>query len=62
MSHPGEENAICLEGTVVVTIDGQEFTIAKGDSISFDSGRPHQVENRSTKRAVLISAITPPAF
>lgn len=62
MSHPGEENAVCLEGSVVVTIDREEFVLTEGDSISFDSGRPHQVENRSTRRAVLISAITPPAF
>jgi transcriptional regulator with XRE-family HTH domain len=62
MSHPGEENAVCLEGSVVVTIDHQEFVLAEGDSISFDSGRPHQVENRTDKRAVLVSAITPPSF
>src|SRR5207247_702331 len=46
MSHPGEENAVCLEGSVVVTIEGQEFVLNEGDSISFDSGRPHLVENR----------------
>jgi transcriptional regulator with XRE-family HTH domain len=62
MSHPGEENAVCLEGSVVVIVDGEEFTLTEGDSISFDSGRPHQVENRSSERAVLVSAITPPAF
>lgn len=62
MSHPGEENAVCLEGSVVVTIDGQEFVLNEGDSVSFDSGRLHQVENRTKKRAVLVSAITPPAF
>lgn len=62
MSHPGEENAVCLEGSVVVTIDGQDFVLNEGDSISFDSGRPHRVENRTNERAVLVSAITPPAF
>jgi transcriptional regulator with XRE-family HTH domain len=62
MSHPGEENAVCLEGSVVVSVDGQEFVLEEGDSISFDSGRPHRVENRSARRAVLVSAITPPAF
>lgn len=62
MSHPGEENALCLEGSVVVTIEGQEFLLEEGDSISFDSDRAHQVENRSSRRAVLVSAITPPAF
>jgi transcriptional regulator with XRE-family HTH domain len=62
MSHPGEENAVCLEGSVVVILDGQEFVLSEGDSISFDSGRLHQVENRSNEKAILISAITPPAF
>jgi transcriptional regulator with XRE-family HTH domain len=62
MAHVGEENALCLEGSVVVTIDGEAFILNAGDSISFDSGRMHQVENRSDERAVLISAITPPAF
>jgi transcriptional regulator with XRE-family HTH domain len=62
MAHPGEENAVCLAGSVVVTIDRQEFVLAEGDSISFDSGRLHQVENRTDKRAVLVSAITPPSF
>jgi transcriptional regulator with XRE-family HTH domain len=61
MSHPGEENAICLQGSVVVTIDDQEFELSEGDSISFESGWPHQVENRTSRRAVLVSAITPPA-
>jgi transcriptional regulator with XRE-family HTH domain len=62
MSHPGEENAVCLEGSVIVIIEEQEFALSEGDSISFESGRPHQVENRSNDRAVLVSAITPPAF
>jgi transcriptional regulator with XRE-family HTH domain len=62
MSHPGEENAVCLQGSVVVSVEGEEFVLHPGDSISFDSGRAHQVENRSAKKAVLISAITPPAF
>ena len=53
---PGEENAVCLQGSVVVSIEGEEFVLNPGDSISFESGRPHQVENRSTKKAVLISA------
>ncbi|MDO8211974.1 cupin domain-containing protein [Conexibacter sp. CPCC 206217] len=62
MSHPGEENAVCIEGAVVVSIEGREYVLGPGDSISFDSGRPHQVENRSDERAVLVSAITPPSF
>ena len=62
MSHPGEENAICIEGSVVVTIDDDEFVLTEGDSISFESGHPHRVENRTDRRAILVTAITPPAF
>jgi transcriptional regulator with XRE-family HTH domain len=62
MSHAGEENALCLEGSVVVTIEGREFTLTAGDSISIDGGRVHKVENRTTVSAVVVSAITPPSF
>jgi hypothetical protein len=30
MSHPGEENAVCLEGSVIVTVEGQEFILQRG--------------------------------
>lgn len=61
-SHPGEESAICVEGQIVVWVDGQEFVLEDGDALSFDSSIPHRVENRSNKRAVVITAITPPNF
>lgn len=62
MGHAGEENALCIRGSVVITIEGEEFVLDEGDSISFDSGRAHQVENRADEPAILISAITPPSF
>jgi transcriptional regulator with XRE-family HTH domain len=62
MAHIGEENALCLHGTVVIVIDGQDFVLSEGDSISFDSSRPHRVENRTDLPATLVTAITPPAF
>lgn len=62
MSHEGEENALCLSGSIVVTVEGNEFVLDSGDSISFDSNRAHNVENRGSDPAVVISAITPPAF
>lgn len=60
--HVGEENQFCLEGSYVFIIDGEEFAVNEGDSISFDASKPHRVENRTDARAVLISAITPPNF
>ena len=62
LGHKGEENAICLKGSIVVTIEEQEFVLTEGDSISFDCLRPHRVENRSSATAIVVSAITPPSF
>lgn len=60
--HVGEESHFCLEGAYVIVLDGEEFVLNEGDSISFDSGLPHRVENRSDRRVVILSSITPPNF
>lgn len=60
--HPGEENQLCLEGAYTLVIDGDEFALSEGDSISFDSGKPHQLINRSDARVVIVTAITPVSF
>ncbi|MEZ5101735.1 MAG: helix-turn-helix domain-containing protein [Thermoleophilia bacterium] len=60
--HAGEENQLCLEGTYVLVIEGEEFIVNEGDSISFDAGRPHRAENRTDQRVVLVTAISPPNF
>ena len=62
MSHAGEENVLCIEGNIVIVIDGHDFVLNAGDSISFDSSRPHRVENRSDGISTLVTAISPPAF
>lgn len=60
--HVGEESHFCLEGTYSIEVDGEEFVLSEGDSISFDAGKPHRVENRSARRVVILSSITPPNF
>ena len=60
--HIGEENQLCLEGTYVLDIDGQEFEMHAGDSASFDASVPHTAENRTKKLAIVVVAITPPNF
>jgi transcriptional regulator with XRE-family HTH domain len=60
--HPGEEAALILEGEVHVWIGEEEYVLEAGDSISFNSGVPHRVANLGKKKAVLVSAITPPSF
>lgn len=60
--HPGEESCICIEGSITFIIEGTEFALNEGDSISFDSSRPHRIENRTSKTAITISAVTPAAI
>jgi transcriptional regulator with XRE-family HTH domain len=61
-AHVGEENALCLHGSVVMIIGTTEFTVNDGDSISFDCSVPHRLENRGAETATLIFAISPPSF
>ena len=62
VAHTGEENVLVLEGDVVVTVDGTEHELRRGDSISFDCSLPHRLDNRSARVAKLVVAITPPTF
>ena len=61
-AHAGEENALCLVGSVVFTIGTREFALNEGDSISFDCSVPHRLENQSDRSATVIFAISPPSF
>ena len=60
--HAGEEQLVVITGEVTMWIAGDEFDLAAGDSITFDSGQPHRVANPGRVPAVLIVAMTPPSF
>jgi len=62
MSHPGEEQALVISGTMHLSIGDETFVLNAGDSIAFDCSIPHRVENRGTERLVQVSAITPPRY
>jgi len=62
VTHPGEENVYCAEGTLVFQVGRDEFVLEAGDSISFDCMVPHRVENRGSVDAILIAAVHPPSF
>lgn len=61
-SHDGEECAVIIEGQLNLWINDTEYVMNEGDSISFDSTLPHSIANRSSRKTVLVSAITPPSF
>jgi transcriptional regulator with XRE-family HTH domain len=61
-AHEGEECAVILEGELSLWINGIEYLLRVGDSITFDSSQPHSIANRGSQKVVFITAITPPSF
>lgn len=61
-THEGDEAFVCVRGSVIFILDGEEHVIEEGDSIAFACTRPHRVENRGQTRAELVIAITPPSY
>lgn len=55
-THPGQEFNYVLEGTLQIVVDGHELILNPGDSLFFDSGRPHGMKalNNQTVRFLAI--------
>lgn len=51
MEHPGEELIFMLDGTVCFEVEGEEYTLRRGDSLHFRTDRPHRWGNPSTRPA-----------
>lgn len=61
--HEGEEFLYVLEGQIQILLDANsEFTLGPGDSITFDSRRPHGWRAPGPSRAVVLWINTPPTF
>ena len=45
MRHPGREYGVVLEGQLGVQLGFDEYTLGPGDSIAFDSTKPHRLCN-----------------
>src|SRR3990172_11017784 len=56
-SHHGEEFGIIINGKVSFILDGKEYTLGKGDSVYFNSTRPHKWENVGKKEAIIMLVI-----
>jgi transcriptional regulator with XRE-family HTH domain len=61
-AHPGYECAVVIQGVMQAVIGDEEFILELGDSITFDSGIPHRIENRGEETLIQLSAISPPSF
>jgi DNA-binding transcriptional MerR regulator/quercetin dioxygenase-like cupin family protein len=62
-SHEGEEFIYILDGTFSITIDGEEtHELAQGDSIYFESRRPHSWWNPGSAETRVLWVNTPPSY
>jgi transcriptional regulator with XRE-family HTH domain len=49
--HEGTEYGIVIDGRLVVALDGIEYELQSGDSISYDSSTPHLISNPGRLKA-----------
>ncbi len=61
-SHPGEEFAYVLEGTIRFTIGDSVYDLSPGDSAHFKSTVKHRIENPGSEPAVYFCVLTPTVF
>ncbi|MFP3390708.1 helix-turn-helix domain-containing protein [Brevibacillus sp. SIMBA_040] len=59
LPHQGEEGGIVLQGEIEVTIGDEKYVLKQGDSIYFDSTKPHAFRNPGKDPAVAIWTGTP---
>ena len=60
MVHTGEEFAMVLEGCLDFLIEGDEFVLNKGDSLSFKASMPHSWKNNNDKQTKVLWIVSPP--
>lgn len=59
-SHPSLECAYVVAGTLTVEFDRSSYTVAAGESVTFDSRQPHRYRNASPAPTEIVLAINPP--
>ncbi len=60
--HGGEECGYVLQGTMEVTVGDEKFILYPGDSIAFESTKPHSWKNIGNVELVAFWCVTPPSF
>ena len=61
-AHEGDEVGFVLAGELEIWIGERYFHLATGDSCSFSSKEPHRYRNPGNVEAIVLWAISPPAF
>lgn len=60
-AHSGEEVIHVLSGIMHIQIGDEPYDLETGDTIHFDSGKPHKIACAGDETLVFISTTTPPA-
>ncbi|MET0238838.1 MAG: cupin domain-containing protein [Sphingobium sp.] len=60
LEHDAHEGGIVVSGELELTVDGQVYILAPGDSYLFDSRLQHRFRNRGDCDCEVISACSPP--
>ena len=56
-SHVGQEFNYVLEGTLLLSVGGNEITLLEGDSIYFNSSNPHGMKALNNKKVRFLAVI-----
>ncbi len=62
MVHEGEEFYYVIKGALTLTVDGTRTVLGAGDSIHFDSMRPHSVQNETNETVTVLVVNTMDLF
>jgi quercetin dioxygenase-like cupin family protein len=58
-THPHEQIGLCLQGEIVFTINGQDYTVSAGDFYHIPPNAPHSERNVSAEPAILTDFFAP---
>jgi len=58
-THPHEQMGLCLQGEVILTIDGVDHLVKVGQFYQIPGGLPHAERNEGTETAILIDFFSP---
>jgi DNA-binding transcriptional MerR regulator/mannose-6-phosphate isomerase-like protein (cupin superfamily) len=61
-THEGEEFLYVLRGTLVITLENEEYRLKAGDSFYFESATPHHWKNPGRAETWVLWVNTPPTF
>jgi transcriptional regulator with XRE-family HTH domain len=56
-SHAGEELLYVVNGKIVIKLDGEELTLAKGDCLYFSGETPHEVRSLGRQKAEVLVVV-----